>query len=299
MPSRLRTPRPPSLPSSIAIFGETTPSIAEAISGSSSRCGPSFQPMSTSWGSRVRLEGTIAMSSNPYACRAFFPRPISISTLSSPLQSEKPRRKCEGLGRKIVVAALSQVEGDRSTDPGRQITTSVAADRLELRHLDPRHEPSGLARLEAAGAELQRGGGACGDRAAERLFVGAAVESSCDEGREQNVARADSRHGIDPRCDRAEADHLPVGAQQRPAAGLARDQHVARAELGDRLEPHEEVVVVVELLAYQELGLALVRRDQQGLGLDREAKRLPLAVEHRLRAAPVELANGLGVEVVV
>jgi hypothetical protein len=31
----------------------------------------------------VRLEGTIAMSSNPYARRAFFPRPISISICAS------------------------------------------------------------------------------------------------------------------------------------------------------------------------------------------------------------------------
>ena len=30
-------------------------------------------------GSRVRREGTIAMSSKPYARRAFLPRPISIS----------------------------------------------------------------------------------------------------------------------------------------------------------------------------------------------------------------------------
>src|SRR6476660_6549305 len=80
MPSKFSTPSPPSLPSSIATAGETTPSIAEASNGSSSRCGPSFQPMSTSCGSRVRLDGTIAMSSNPYACRAFLPRPISIST---------------------------------------------------------------------------------------------------------------------------------------------------------------------------------------------------------------------------
>src|SRR3954471_328726 len=93
MPSRLRTPRPPSLPSSIAVCGETTPSIAEAISGSSSRCGPSFQPMSTSCGSRVLRDGTIAMSSNPYACRAFLPRPISISTRTYlPWMHEGPGR---------------------------------------------------------------------------------------------------------------------------------------------------------------------------------------------------------------
>ena len=50
---------------SIAVVGETTPSMAEARSGSSKRYGPSFQEMSTSSGSRVRREGTMAMSSKP------------------------------------------------------------------------------------------------------------------------------------------------------------------------------------------------------------------------------------------
>ena len=34
-------------------------------------------------GSRVRREGTIAMSSKPYARRPFLPRPISISIVES------------------------------------------------------------------------------------------------------------------------------------------------------------------------------------------------------------------------
>jgi hypothetical protein len=71
------------LPTIPAVRGETTPSIAEAISGSSNWYGPSFHDRSMSSGSRVRLEGTIAMSSNPYAWRAFLPRPISISIASS------------------------------------------------------------------------------------------------------------------------------------------------------------------------------------------------------------------------
>ena len=40
------------------------------------------QEMSTSSGSRVRRDGTIATSSNPYARRATFPLPISISIAS-------------------------------------------------------------------------------------------------------------------------------------------------------------------------------------------------------------------------
>ena len=48
-----------------AVSGETTPSIAEASIGSSNWYGPSFHEMSMSSGSRVRREGTIAMSSKP------------------------------------------------------------------------------------------------------------------------------------------------------------------------------------------------------------------------------------------
>ena len=44
---------------------ELRPAIAEASSGSSNRYGPSVQLMSMSSGSRVRRDGTIAMSSKP------------------------------------------------------------------------------------------------------------------------------------------------------------------------------------------------------------------------------------------
>jgi hypothetical protein len=48
-----------------AVSGETTPSIADARRGSSSRYGPTIEVMSMSSGSLVRREGTIAMSSKP------------------------------------------------------------------------------------------------------------------------------------------------------------------------------------------------------------------------------------------
>src|SRR3954467_10445968 len=252
MPSRLRTPRPPSLPSSIAVCGETTPSIAEAISGSSSRCGPSFQPMSTSCGSRVLRDGTIAMSSKPYACRAFFPRPISISTdylpskricRTSDCAAEPHRSPRDGVlsrartfqvrtlpaslprndqrapatsaispaplmhkGPGAVVIAWAKKPfsppslkcRDASTAPGRKRSAcgasrqhgprwrsrpgSVADDRRELGPLDGRHEAPGLARLEAAGADLERRGGSRRDGAAERLLVRAALEPGGEGG---------------------------------------------------------------------------------------------------------------------
>jgi hypothetical protein len=66
-----------------AVCGETTPSIADASSGSLNWYGPSDQRMSMSSGSRVRRDGTIAMSSKPQALRALRPRPISTSMAAS------------------------------------------------------------------------------------------------------------------------------------------------------------------------------------------------------------------------
>ena len=50
-----------------AVAGLTTPSMADASSGSSKRWASSSHEMSTSSGSRVHRLGTMAMSSNPYA----------------------------------------------------------------------------------------------------------------------------------------------------------------------------------------------------------------------------------------
>ena len=83
------------------------------------------------------------------------------------------------------------------------------------------------------------------------------------------------------------APDLPVLAEQRVAAGLERDVHVAGAELGDRVERHQEVLLVLELLPDDVLGLALVRRDEPRLRLGAEAERLALGVEHDLDAAAV------------
>jgi hypothetical protein len=50
---------------SIAVRGETTPSMADAMRGRSKVKASNVQEMSMSSGSRVRRLGTIAMSSNP------------------------------------------------------------------------------------------------------------------------------------------------------------------------------------------------------------------------------------------
>jgi hypothetical protein len=52
--------------------------------------------------------------------------------------------------------------------------------------------------------------------------------------------------------------------------GTVPDQHVARSELGDRVERHQEVLLVVELLADEPFRLSLVRRHEPRLRFDTE-----------------------------
>ena len=124
----------------------------------------------------------------------------------------------------------------------------------------------------------------------------ALVTDRGEELREEDVARADTRDRLDVRCERAQPPGLPADTEQREAAVLERDEDVARAHLGDRVERHQEVVVVLELLADELLGLALVRRDEERPGLDAESQRLALGVEHDADVAPREVADRVGVE---
>src|SRR3954471_2802312 len=176
MPSRLSTPRPPSCPSSTAVAGDTTPSMAEASSGSSRRWGPSRHAMSTSSASRVRRLGTIAMSSNPYARRAFLPRPISIS---NPNPLEKQTRPCRAAKGINVAEANVQCFGSLPTgpvEPGRPTAPSLEGNELaagslrdgggagaDLLHLDHPGIAGHVARIEHAGAHRLRVGSADGE----------------------------------------------------------------------------------------------------------------------------------------
>ena len=69
---------------------------------------------------------------------------------------------------------------------------------------------------------------------------------------------------------------------------VVRDQDVARAHARDAVERELEVLVVVQLLPDEALGLALVRRDDRRPALDAEPQRLAVGVEHRPHAAPVQ-----------
>ena len=102
-------------------------------------------------------------------------------------------------------------------------------------------------------------------------------------------AAAPSRGSAAPRAPRA-------AARQQPALG--RDQHVARAHLGDPVEREQKVLLVVELLADERLGLRLVRRDEKRLRLDAQPQRLTLGVEHDGTWRRDSSRDRLGVEVV-
>ena len=141
--------------------------------------------------------------------------------------------------------------------------------------------------------------GACGHGRTQRILRRAADVSRGEEPGEERIAGPDDRHRVHPWCDGSVEPRLALLAQARDAAGLGCDQHVSRAELRDPLECEQEVLLVVEFLADERLGLSLVRRDEERLGLDPEPQRLALRVEHGRNVATRELARRLGVEVVV
>src|SRR5882672_5304044 len=170
-------------------------------------------------------------------------------------------------------------------------------DGLQLGELDARLQPARLSRVEAAGADLERRRGACGDGGAQRLLPRPAGVACGDERGEQDVAGADGRYRVDTRRDRAKADGLAVVAEQRDASLLGRDQDVARSHLRDAVERDAVILVVVELLPDERLGLRLVRRHEERLRLDPERERLAFGIERDLDVAPGQLARDLAVEI--
>src|SRR5437764_12942011 len=169
-------------------------------------------------------------------------------------------------------------------------------DRFQLGDLDGAREAVDLPLLEASGADLERRSRAGRDRRTERTLGRLAFQVRGEVGRQQDVARPDHRDRLDARRSRPVAVNDPLLTEHRPATGPLRDQDVPRTLLGDRTEPEDKVLVLVELLTDEALGLVLVRRDEERLGLGAEPQRLPCRVEHGEDAAPVQLADRLGVE---
>ena len=76
-----------------AVFGETTASEGVERKGSSNLYASRRQEISTSDASRVRRDGTIAISSRPYPRRAVFPAPISMSATTTSLRRRLRRER--------------------------------------------------------------------------------------------------------------------------------------------------------------------------------------------------------------
>ena len=215
-------------------------------SGSSSRCGPSFQPMSTSCGSRVRRLGTIAMSSKPYACRAFLPLPISTST-------QHPQSvSVELLTGRVPTDAGQSPECKKPRldgSPGpenhslvtplkwQSIVPASGDDRFELWFTStPPAEATRLARVEPASADLERRGAAGCDGRAERL-----VDRLVRASRAARKAGQEHVAGTDGRDRSSLGRPRPAGASPPAPRGASAKQPdscvistFARAELGDR-----------------------------------------------------------------
>src|SRR3954454_7414211 len=113
--------------------------------------------MSMSSGSRVRRDGTIAMSSKPYARRPFLPRPISTSMAAT------LRSAADG---NLTLAALPRPFRERKTRYLRQLRPG--AQRGLRQPLDGHlvEQPLDLALVEHARPEVLNRLGAAGHREA-------------------------------------------------------------------------------------------------------------------------------------
>ncbi len=120
-----------------------------------------------------------------------------------------------------------------------------------------------------------------------------------EEPGQKDIAGPNRGERLDVRRDAAESLDLALFVEEREAARFLGDEDVARAELGDRVECHGEVLLLVELLADEALGLALVRRDEKRLRAGSEPKRLAFGIEDGLHASSVQVADRLRVEVVL
>ena len=144
--------------------------------------------------------------------------------------------------------------------------------------------------------DFTHGSGAGRNSGTDRVVRLALVDQRGEELSEEHVTRANPRDGLDERRERPDTARLPADPKQGEASVLERDQDVARAHLGDRVKRHEEVVVVLELLSDELLGLALVRRDEERAGFDAETERVALRVEDDADVTAPEVADGVRIE---
>src|SRR4051794_34004156 len=247
--------------------------------------------MSMSSGSRVRREGTIAMSSKPYARRPFLPRPISTSMEAHPTFDGGRNGDDSSALRPHDRAETALFAGNLSgVDRGLR-------ERFH-RHLG--HQPIHLRRVDHTGAHVADRLRPAGHGEAQALVGAPPAVARRHVAGEERVARADRGHRVDHvRVDRRPVQ-LPVRllADQPEAARLERHDRLASAHLGDLADRRRTVLLVRELVPHELLGLGLVRGDHGGLRARGHAERLALRVEHGGGAQLLHLLHETRVEVV-
>jgi predicted dehydrogenase len=113
----------------MALAGLTTESMGAAITGISKVSASMLQVSETTSGSRVRRDGTTAMSSNEYALRARLPRPISISITCSAYRAHVRRRRAR-------VAWRTAADPDRC-DGSPRAGSALSIERPGVRGVTP------------------------------------------------------------------------------------------------------------------------------------------------------------------
>ena len=152
-------------------------------------------------------------------------------------------------------------------------------------HLDLAEQPFDPFRVDQAGPEVLGGLGAAGDAVGEALLGDVPLVAGGDEARQERVARADGGARLDRAAAHAHAVQRAAapgssGAHQRVAAVGHGHDRLARAELAHLAHRDRVVLVVVELVADELLGLEHVRRDHVGLGAHGAAQRVAVGVDH-------------------
>src|SRR4051794_346572 len=171
----------------------------------------------------------------------------------------------------------------------------------QLEPLDRRLRPQALdlARVDEPGAETLRRLCPAGDPEAQALVGWLAAVARGDEAREEGVAAADRRDGLarlDPDAEQRRLAARPR-ADRRDAAVGQRHDRLLGPEPDELAHGDRAVLVVVELVPDELLGLEHVGRDDVGLGADGEAHGLAVAIDDRRHAHLAQVADQRGVDV--
>ena len=231
MPSRLRTPRPPSLPSAIAVCGRDDAVHRRAEQRQLEQVRPEL-PADVDV---LRVARPAARDDRDVVEAVSLPRFLAAADLyvhRDPPRCKKPRRRVSPGPEKPSVASPLNWQSivSASPDVGQCATgSSSTTSTPPVRRLASRgsNRPAPTSSVEAAPAATA---------ARSASSIGLPACRAARKPGQQHVTGPDRGERLDARRDAAEPLHLALLVEEREAARLLGDQDVARAELGDRVE---------------------------------------------------------------